>query len=133
MEQSQPLRNDDEFAFRVLPDNNPIVGRTPEDASRCNGIPVEKEKQRKLSRAVDNCGSRQRGWRLVLVQRAFFRRGRGIVGAVSEGKVQRPFLSSDGEKDGCPFRGRALQSCRKRNEKGPRMADSGGWRKMETP
>ena len=43
MEQSQPLRNDDEFAFRVLPDNNPIVGRTPEDASRCNGEKGKRE------------------------------------------------------------------------------------------
>ena len=131
MEQSQLLRNDDEFAFRVLRDI--IIPSLEEHPKMHPVVMVKKEKERKLSRAVDNCGSRQRGWRLVLVQRAFFRRGRGIVGAVSEGKVQRPFLSSDGEKDGCPFRGRALQSCRKRNEKGPRMADSGGWRKMETP
>lgn len=50
MEQSQLLRNDDEFAFRVLPDNNPIVGRTPEDASRCNGEKGKREE------AEQSCG-----------------------------------------------------------------------------
>lgn len=60
------------------------------------------ESNRWEDRVVDN-GIEAKGsrWKFVLVQLAgvffffiFFRRG--IVGALLEGKVQRPFLSSDG-------------------------------------
>lgn len=58
MEQSQLLRNDDEFAFRVLRDI--IIPSLEEHPKMHPVVMVKKEKERKLSRAVDNCGSATR-------------------------------------------------------------------------